>query len=70
MEYLKFIRLFSLLILILQAIGNQRFNAELESGLLWQTRNEVQIPNTIDGTRFSLVELVGKGPIPWFCLYI
>ncbi len=50
--------------------GSERFNAEIEGGLLWQTRNDVQIPNTTDGTRFSLVELVGKGPLPWFRLYV
>ncbi len=46
-----------------------RFFGEIEGGLLWQTRNDVQIPNNTDGTRFSLVDLVGKGPLPWFRLY-
>ena len=35
---------------------------ELEAGPVWQTRNDVQIPNTAAGTRFSLVDLAGKGP--------
>ena len=41
-----------------------RFQTEIELGPVWQTRNDVQIPNTQDGTRFSLVDLVGKGPYP------
>ena len=39
-----------------------RFSLELELGPTWQSRNTVQIPNTEDGTRFSLEELVGSGP--------
>lgn len=39
-----------------------RFEIELEAGPVWQTTNDVQIPNTDDGTRFSLVDLAGKGP--------
>jgi hypothetical protein len=39
-----------------------RFELELEAGPLWQTRNDVQIPNDATGTRFSLVDLVGEGP--------
>ena len=37
---------------------------ELEAGPVWQSRNDVQIPNTDAGTRFSLVDLAGKGPLP------
>ena len=37
---------------------------EFEFGPVWQSMNDVQIPNTVDGTRFSLYDLVGKGP--WF----
>ncbi len=47
-----------------------RLTAELEGGALWQTRNEAQIPNDSLGTRFSLVDLVGKGPLPWVRLYL
>jgi hypothetical protein len=39
-----------------------RFAVEVEAGPVWQTMNDVQIPNTDAGTRFSLVDLVGKGP--------
>lgn len=46
-----------------------RFIAQLEFGALWQSRNDVQIPNTNLGTRFSLVNLVGKGPLPALRFY-
>ncbi len=39
-----------------------RFAVELEAGPVWQTKNDVQIPNDDSGTRFSLVDLAGKGP--------
>ena len=39
-----------------------RFEIELEAGPVWQTRNDVQIPNDETGTRFSLEELAGGGP--------
>ena len=49
------------------ALGNEteappRFLLELEAGPVWQTVNDNQIPNTSEGTRFSLVDLAGKGP--------
>ena len=31
---------------------------------MWQSRNDVQIPNNEHGTRFSLMDLVGDGPWP------
>lgn len=34
----------------------------VEAGPFWQSRNEAQIPNDDAGTRFSLTDLVGKGP--------
>jgi hypothetical protein len=34
---------------------------EFEGGALWQTRNDVRIPNAT-GTEFSIVDSVGKGP--------
>ena len=46
------------------------FKLELEAGPVWQTRNDVQVPNTDEGTRFSLVDLAGKGPWPAVRLYI
>jgi hypothetical protein len=38
------------------------FEMELEGGPVWQSRNDVQIPNSEACTRFSLVDLAGKGP--------
>jgi hypothetical protein len=42
----------------------RRFVIDLEGGPVWQTRNNLQIPNDASGTRFSLVDLAGKGPWP------
>ncbi len=46
------------------------FVIDLEGGPVWQTRNKVQIPNTNAGTRFSLVDVAGKGPWPAARLYL
>ena len=40
------------------------FSLELEAGPTWQSSNDVQIPNSELGTRFSLKDLVGTGPWP------
>jgi hypothetical protein len=47
-----------------------RFSVELEGGAVWQSRNDVQIPNTSAGTRFSLVDVIGNGPWPAGRLYL
>lgn len=41
-----------------------KWTFELEAGPVWQSRNDVQIPNNESATRFSLVDLAGNGP--WF----
>jgi hypothetical protein len=46
-----------------------RFTLELEAGAVWQSRNDVEIPNDGTATRFSLKELVGEGPWPAARLY-
>lgn len=46
-----------------------RFSLELEAGPVWQSSNDVQIPNSELGTRFSLKDLVGAGPWPAGRLY-
>ncbi len=46
-----------------------RFSLELEAGPTWQSSNDVQIPNSELGTRFSFEELVGEGPWPSGRLY-
>jgi hypothetical protein len=45
----------------LSARDKERFAVEFEGNLLFQTRNDVRIPNET-GTEFSLVDTVGKGP--------
>jgi len=42
--------------------GPAAFELEFEAGPVWQTVNDVQIPNDAQGSRFSLVDLAGKGP--------
>ncbi|MBN1164302.1 MAG: hypothetical protein JXB45_06970 [Candidatus Krumholzibacteriota bacterium] len=56
-------------ILFAREKNDSRFDLELELGPVWQSRNDVQIPNSTDGTRFSLVDLVGEGPYPAGRLY-
>ena len=64
-----------LLFLLLVAIGlwfprqaagqdfpDGRWQLELEGGAVWQTINDVQIPNDATGTRFALDEVTGAGP--------
>ena len=46
------------------AAETPRFSLELEAGPVWQSSNDVQIPNDDTGTRFSLKDLVGTGPWP------
>jgi len=46
------------------AAETPRFSLELEAGATWQSSNDVQIPNSELGTRFSLKDLVGVGPWP------
>lgn len=43
---------------------------ELEGGPVWQSSNDVQIPNDETGTRFSLVDVIGNGPWPSARLYV
>jgi hypothetical protein len=50
--------------------NESKFSFELELGPVWQGRNDVQIPNNENGTRFSLVDLVGQGPYPSARLYV
>lgn len=52
------------------AQGVSGFVIDLEAGPVWQSRNDVQIPNTDAGTRFSLVDLAGEGPWPAARLYL
>ncbi|MBK7458325.1 MAG: hypothetical protein IPJ42_07900 [Betaproteobacteria bacterium] len=46
------------------AEGPDRFRLEVEAAAGWQARNDVQIPNDASGTRFSIADTVGSGPVP------
>lgn len=43
--------------------SSSTFELELETGKVWQGRNDVQIPNSTMGSRFSLVDIAGNGPL-------
>jgi hypothetical protein len=47
-----------------------RFSVELEGGPVWQTRNDVEVPNDGTASRFALDELAGNGPWPAGRLYL
>jgi hypothetical protein len=53
-----------------QETARSRFELEGEAGAVWQTRNDVQIPNDPSGTRFSLLESLGHGPWEAGRLYV
>lgn len=38
---------------------------EVEGGLVWFSKNDVQIPNDDSGTRFDMLTLLGKGSNPY-----
>jgi hypothetical protein len=50
--------------------GAERFTVELEVGAVWQSQNDVEIPNDGTATRFSLVDLAGNGPWPAGRVYV
>jgi hypothetical protein len=63
-----FIILVFLLIIGPDAAANEegnRFGVEVEGGGFWFSENNVQIPGD-SGTRFSLLDLIGKGPNAYF----
>lgn len=51
------------------AQATRRISLEIEAGPIWQTRNDVQVPNDPSATRFSLRNLTGSGPWPAARLY-
>lgn len=42
----------------------EAFTIQTDIGAVWQAKNNVQIPNDANGTRFSLQDTVGSGPWP------
>jgi hypothetical protein len=51
------------------ALAQGGFSVELEGGPFWTSRNEVRIPGDT-GTKFLFTDLIGKGPEPWFRVYL
>ena len=43
--------------------GPRRFQIEFETGAIWQGRNEIHIPDSAVGTRFSLADVQDSTPI-------
>ncbi len=41
---------------------DHRFSLEFETGAVWQSRNQIQIPDSNNGTRFGLTDIQGNGP--------
>ncbi len=41
----------------------RRFQIEFETGAIWQDRNEIHIPDSATGTRFSLADIQDSTPI-------
>ncbi len=60
---------FSALFVVLLSSGRSataddtRVSLRLTGGSSWQERNDVQIPNDEQGSRFSLADAVGSGPV-------
>ncbi|HSJ23946.1 MAG TPA: hypothetical protein VK929_04615 [Longimicrobiales bacterium] len=44
------------------AAQTPRLTVEVEGGPVWQSSNQVEIPNDGTATRFSLLDVVGRGP--------
>lgn len=42
--------------------ADHRFSLEFETGAVWQSRNQIQIPDSSAGTRFGLTDIQGNGP--------
>ena len=52
------------------AAQTPRLVVEVEAGPVWQSYNDVEIPNDGTGTRFSLRDVVGSGPWPAGRVYL
>jgi len=50
--------------------GINKVGFEIEAGGVWQGRNDVEIPNDGTATRFSVEELVGRGPFFSYRVYV
>ncbi len=71
MHQVPYIRRFSTSILLASSLysftaataADTSVNLRLSIGNSWQTKNDIQIPNTDLGSRFSLKDEVGTGPV-------
>lgn len=54
---------FALIAPIMAFGAEQQIDIKLLAGSSWQVKNDVQIPNSELGTRFSLADTVGEGPL-------
>ena len=63
-------RRLTIVILMMALAGSATAQSvEVEAGAIWQTRNDVRIPN-VGGTRFAIDELGDGGPYPAGRLYV
>jgi hypothetical protein len=60
----------ALLLPTLAVAQTPRLIVELEGGPVWQSYNDVEVPNDGTATRFALDELAGTGPWPAGRLYL
>lgn len=44
------------------SLPDHRFSLEFETGAVWQSRNQIQIPDSNAGTRFALTDIQENGP--------
>lgn len=65
-----FLLVFALLAPLPAAAQAPRLILELEVGPVWQTSNDVEIPNDGTATRFSLRDVIGSGPWPAGRIYV
>jgi hypothetical protein len=50
--------------------SQKRFHLEIESGAVWQQKNDIEIPNDGTATRFSVPDLIGTGPSSYYRIYL
>jgi hypothetical protein len=62
-RYISYLLVLSCLFAAGKVAAADNVNLRLSVGNSFQTRNDVQVPNTDLGTRFSLGNIVGEGPL-------
>lgn len=74
MTPIRLLTTFALTLLLLPASGagqqGSPFSVEVEGVAVWQSYNDVEIPNDGSATRFSLFDLAGSGAWPAARLYL